>query len=355
MKKRLCELGLTDDIAKEFENFYEDGYLGRVIAEYKGLYRVATEEDDILAKVSGKIINTAIDKSSYPAVGDWVVIDRINRNTGNGVIHEVLNRRSAVSRKVAGKQMDQQIIASNIDTIFICMSANNDFNLRRLERYISIGWNSGATPVILLTKIDLCEDLYRIEREIEDIAIGIDILYVSSFTGKGIEEINKYLIPGKTIAVIGSSGVGKSTLINLLLGEERQQVNNIREDDHKGKHTTTHRELIVLKDKGIIIDTPGMREIQFLDDADGIEDSFHEIIDIAKGCKFSNCKHDKEPGCAVKAAIEAGTISKERLQSYNKLKREVSFMERKVDRKAKSESKKQLILKNKKLRESKKR
>lgn len=340
LNEKLLGLGLNDEISNDFKDYCDNGYLGRVIAEYRGIYKVGTEMDDILARVSGKFINVTVDPSYYPAVGDWVIVDRTSKNTGEAIISKVLPRKSAVSRKVAGQRTDEQIIAANIDYLFICMSINDDFNLRRLERYITIGWNSGATPVIVLTKIDLSNNLDNIKNQIEDIAMGIDLLYVSSLDGQGMEDINKYMVKGKTIAFIGSSGVGKSTLINYLLGEEKMLVSSIREDDNKGRHTTTHRELIVIQDKGMLIDTPGMREIQLLDDIEGINDSFNEIVDLAKGCKFSDCKHFDEPGCAVKKAIDVGDIKKERLDSYNKLIKEAQYIERKNNTKSQQEYKK---------------
>ena len=343
MIEKLYELGLSEAFREEYYKTNESSNLGRVIAEYKGLYKVATEDSDILAKVTGNFIKTTSNTSDFPAVGDWVIVDRTSNKTGDGIISKVLPRKSYVSRKVAGNKTDEQIIASNIDTLFICMSVNNDFNLRRLERYITIGWNSGATPVIILTKVDLSEDIDLIKSEIEGIAIGIDILYVSSLTGEGVKEIDKYLRIGNTIGFIGSSGVGKSTLINYLLGEEKMIVKSIRDNDHKGKHTTTHRELIVIKDKGIVIDTPGMREIQLLDDTEGIDSSFIDILDIAQGCKFNDCKHVKEPDCAVRAAINCGSLSLERLESYNKLIKEAQYIERKNNIKSQLEYKKNMM------------
>ena len=348
MKGRLFEFGLDEYIKKEFENYnYNNNnkFLGRVIAEYKGIYKVATEELDIMARVNGNFIKSTEDSSSYPGVGDWIVIDRTSNKNGDGIILKVLPRKSYVSRKVAGIKTDEQIIASNIDTLFICMSCNNDFNLRRLERYIAIGWDSGATPVVIITKIDLCDDVFRLKSELEEITVGIDVVYLSSITSDGTEGIDKYLNVGQTIGFIGSSGVGKSTLINYLIGEEKMNVSSIRESDQKGKHTTTHRELIVIKDKGIVIDTPGMREVQLMDNVDGIETSFKDISSISVRCKFNDCKHNNEPGCAVREAIQNGSINVERLDSYNKLMREAKFIEKKNILKARQEDKKKRYLK----------
>ncbi len=354
LNNNLFELGLNEEIIEEFKQYYKDGYIGRVITEYKGMYKVITENDIILSQISGKISFEAVDRNDYPAVGDWVVLDRDRSDRGNAVIHGTLQRKSKLSRKVAGTDIDEQIIASNIDIIFICMSLNQDFNLRKLERYISIAWNSGGTPVVVLTKSDLCEDISEKLTEVEKVAIGIDIIHVSSLTYEGLEELKKYLTFGKTVVFIGSSGVGKSSLINLLLGQERLKTNEIRESDDRGKHTTTHRELILLPEGGVVIDTPGMREIQLLDEEESIEDAFSDITEISKHCRFSDCKHDKEPGCAVVKAIEEGVISKSRLDNYNKLKKEAEFIKRKMDRKAELKYKKEIIRRNKKIRNNNK-
>jgi ribosome biogenesis GTPase / thiamine phosphate phosphatase len=304
------------------------------------LYKVATEQGDVNARVSGKLIFQGLDRSDYPAVGDWVVLDRTNNDTGEAIIHGVIERYSKLSRKVAGNKSDEQIIGANLDKVFICMALNKDFNIRRLERYITIVWDSGASPVILLTKADLCEDLEEKIKDVEGISIGIDTFIISSYTGEGIQKIIDYVKHGDTIAFIGSSGVGKSTLINALLGYEKQVTKGVRQGDERGRHTTTHRELMCIPSGGVVIDTPGMRELQLLNNTEGIDNSFRDISDIASQCKFSNCSHKTEPGCAVLRAVEEGVITEERLTSYFKLKKEAEFMERKLNKVAASENKK---------------
>jgi ribosome biogenesis GTPase len=279
---------------------------------------------------------SASGREDFPAVGDWVILDRNDLNTGNGVIKRVLPRKTKVSRKVAGRKSDEQIIASNIDYIFICMALNSDFNIRRLERYLTIVWDSGAVPVVLLTKADLCEDVEEKVLKVEEAAIGVDIYVSSSVTGEGIEDLRSYFKEGITCAFIGSSGVGKSSLINYLKGEEVMKVKEIRDDD-KGRHTTTHRELVQIPGGGIIIDTPGMREIQIMDVEESLDRTFSDVEELTKMCRFTDCQHDTEPGCAVKKALKSGDLEESRWENYLKMKKEAAYYKRKNDKKLESE------------------
>lgn len=297
-------------------------YQGRIVSQYKDLYKVSINNDEIIAEVSGKYRFTANNPSSYPAVGDYVMIDRENDDGGNGIITQLCPRKTLLSRKAAGDEKLTQVIAANIDYIFICMSLNNDFNLRRLERYVTIAWDSGATPVVVLTKSDLCDDLTEKLLQVESVASGIDILVTSADNPKDYLQVDQYLTSGKTGAFIGSSGVGKSTLINKLLGEDFIKTNGLRNDD-KGRHTTTRRELFKLPQGGIVIDTPGMRELG-LDHVD-LSKSFEDIEELAKECRFNDCSHKNEPGCAIKKGIEDGLISAERFESFLKLKKEADY------------------------------
>lgn len=318
----LIKYGLSDRFAQE-ATLYGGLYLARVTEQHRDLYKVAGEEGELLAGVSGNFIYRANDNSDFPAVGDWVMIDRTDDSAGNAVIHQILRRKSVFERKAAGTGNGIQVVAANIDVIFICMSLNADFNLRRVERYLSIAWDSMATPVIVLTKADLCNDLDQRLAELAKASVGTDTVVCSSLEENGYQAVLPYIGEGKTIAFIGSSGVGKSTLINRLLGEEVMATKEIREDDDKGRHTTTHRQLILLPGGGIVIDTPGMRELQ-LESAD-LSRAFSDLEDLAEQCRYNDCSHTSEPGCAVRNAIESGELPEERLGSYRKLKKELGY------------------------------
>lgn len=305
------------------ENNLNQYLLGRVYAHHRNLYKVIAESGEISATISGKLQYELINKKDYPVVGDWVNFEELGH--GEGIIHQIQERKTLICRKVAGVKSEEQVLAANIDKIFITMSLNNNFNLRRLERYINIAWDSGAIPIILLTKLDLCEDLEEKLTELDEVALGIDIISVSSLTGKGIEAVRNLIKSDDTVVFIGSSGVGKSTIINKLLGEEVQITKEVGEAD-KGRHTTTHRELFILPTGGAIIDTPGMRELQ-LSQGD-VESTFKDIEELVLNCHFSDCKHKSEPKCAVKEAIEKGELSKERFMNYEKIKREIANEER---------------------------
>lgn len=321
MNSRLKNLGFSEGIITKGK-LYPDLFLGRVVAQYKEIYKVATEKAEVLSEISGKLRYSSDEISDYPAVGDFVIIDRENEINGNAIIHHVLTRKSMFVRRAAGKSHDVQVVAANIDTVFICMSLNNDFNLRRLERYLSITWDSGAVPVVVLTKADLCEDMPARLSEIEKIAIGADVVVTSSMTEEGYKVLLKYIEPGQTVAFMGSSGVGKSTLINRLLGEDMIETREIRRDD-KGRHATTTRALIVLPTGGAVIDTPGMRELGV--ESVNLTRTFTDIEELAEQCKFNDCHHENEPDCAVRKAIEEGLIDESRLLSYNKLKKEAKY------------------------------
>ncbi len=318
----LYKYGLDDFFANESEK-YSNLFIARVTEQHREQYKVITEYGELRAVVSGKLAYHADGKAGFPAVGDWVMLDRADENSGHAVIHHILSRKSRFTRKAAGTANEEQIVAANIDTVFICMSLNADFNLRRLERYLTIAWDSMATPVIVLTKSDLCEDVKQKLEEISSVAMGVDVVVCSAENSDGLDMILTYTLPGKTIAFIGSSGVGKSTLINRLMGQDILAVKQIRGDDDKGRHTTTHRQLLLLPNGGIAIDTPGMRELQIL--TGDLSKTFEDIDELALGCKYKDCSHGNEPGCAVRQAIENGMLSEKRLESYQKLQREMSY------------------------------
>ena len=301
---------------------YADLFIGRVILQHKGLYRILTEQGECFAEVCGKFFSLDQDTSHFPVVGDYVLVDRKEDTNGNAIIQHVLDRRSVLSRKMVGKDDLAQCIASNIDIVFLCMAMNEDFSVRRLERYIAIAWDSGATPVVVLTKKDLATDVATQLEEVYTVAIGMDVVLTTNTNEDGHKEIEKYLCKGTTVAFVGSSGVGKSTLINKLLGEAYLDTQGLRSGG-QGKHTTTHRELVYLQNGSAVIDTPGMREIglQMTD----VSRAFPDIEEYSLQCKFNDCTHTNEPGCAVRKAIEDGILSEERLNDYLKLQKESKY------------------------------
>lgn len=322
MNINLKNYGLTERFEQE-ATMYDGLFIARVTEQHRELYKTISECGEIDASVSGKLAYNADSQTAFPAVGDWVMIDRLDGKGGNAIIHHILRRKSVLTRQSSGIEITGQVIAANIDTIFICMSLNADFNIRRIERYLTIAWDSMATPVIVLTKSDLCDDLPQKLDEIASVSMGVDVIHCSSENGNGYEEISTYIGQGKTIAFVGSSGVGKSTLINRLMGQDVLATRAIREDDAKGRHTTTHRQLLLLPTGGIVIDTPGMRELQIY--TGNLSKTFEDIEEIAAQCKFGDCSHGSEPGCAIREAIENGTLSEKRFESYQKLQREVSY------------------------------
>jgi ribosome biogenesis GTPase len=297
----------------------------RVVSAGRGSYHLAGCRAP-LGELRGRLLRD-LSGPERPTVGDWVaVMDDLDR----AIIHHVLNRRTELVRRAAGTVAGTQVIAANVDLFFIVTSANRDFNLRRLERYLAAVWDSGAEPVVVLNKIDLGGDIKGLIDEVGTVAFGVPVVKASAVTGEGLTELRQHLAPGRTVGLIGSSGVGKSSLVNRLLGREIQPVRTVRRDE-KGRHATTRRELIELPDGGLLIDTPGMRELGLIDNAGGIDNLFADIATLEENCRFRDCSHQGEPGCAVVAAVESGELNEARLTSYHKLQRELAAFARRRD------------------------
>jgi ribosome biogenesis GTPase len=336
------DLGWDDRLAAAFAPYAAMGLTPARVVAQKGLNQISTGETELYADLSGKLrheLKGPGNAAGHPVVGDWVAV-RLPAGEGRALIHAVLPRRSKFSRKAAGQRTDEQVVAANIDTLFLVSGLDGDFNPRRIERYLTAAWDSGAQPVVVLNKLDCCADPETCLLEVRAVALGVPVHRVSALLGTGCEELFGYLVPGRTVGLLGSSGVGKSTLINRLLGREAQRTGEVREGDDRGRHTTTHRELFLAPAGGLLIDTPGLREIQLWEGDQGIETSFGDLEALAETCRFADCKHDGEPGCAVAGAIATGALSADRLEGYRKLQKELRHLHLRQDDLARLQEKK---------------
>ena len=322
--------GWSEALQQAFAPFSAEGLIpGRVVVQQRGLYGLVTDLGELAAQISGRFAHGA-GPGDYPVVGDWVAAAPRPAERA-ATIHAVLPRRTSFVRKAAFSAVDEQVVAANVDVAFLVASMNADLNARRLERYLATAWQSGATPVVVLTKTDLAEDPEADIAEAESVAFGAPVLAVSAVTGEGMDAFASYLKPRETAVLVGSSGVGKSTLVNALAGEELMATAAIREDDAHGRHTTTHRELIRLPSGALILDTPGMRELGLFDAGDGLSATFEDIEALILECRFSDCGHTNEPGCRVRAALADGSLDEGRWKSFQKLQRELAHQVRKED------------------------
>ena len=327
----LNELGWDDGWWSALEQLDEDNLIpGRVAAQHRGAYAVWTADGELRARAAGRLFYEHEVGEPVPAVGDWVALHE-------STITAILPRRSAFIRKRAGFGSDEQVLAANVDTAFLLAGLDDDFSLRRLERYVTTAWDSGAVPVVVLTKADLCDDVGDALLQVETVAIGVPVVPVSNVTGVGVDEVEERLQPGRTAVLLGSSGVGKSTLLNRLAGNELMRTGAVAADG-TGRHTTTHRELVRLPSGALMIDTPGLRELQFWEGDIGA--AFEDIEALALECRFRDCAHESEPGCAVHAAIDDGTLALDRLRSWRKLQRELEAIAARTDRRLRAARKK---------------
>jgi ribosome biogenesis GTPase len=338
MPHPLQPYGWTEQFAAAFAEHAGEGRVpGRVVLEHTHIYRVGTEAGELLARVSGRLRHRAESRPDFPGVGDWVVVEPVADSDAR--IHAVLPRFSRFSRRAAGDSTEEQIVAANIDIVFLVGGLDFDFNPRRIERYLVVAWESGATPVIVLNKADLVPDPARHIAEVEQVAPGVRVHAVSARQTDSVDVLRQYVTTGRTAALLGSSGVGKSTIVNRLVGHDLLRTQDVRITDSRGRHTSAARQMVLLEGGGILIDTPGMRELQLWDAGEALGDAFADVAALAASCRFRDCRHLQEPGCAVRTAEASGGLAATRLASYHKLEAERAQQARQVDARALLEDK----------------
>jgi ribosome biogenesis GTPase / thiamine phosphate phosphatase len=349
----LNSYGWSDTLQQQFQTYAARGLApARVIVQQRGLYALATATGEVSARLSGRFAHEAAE-GDYPVAGDWVAIT-VRPTEAKATIHHLLPRRSAFKRKaVGGGGPAMQVVAANVDMALLVASLNGDLNARRIERYLATAWESGANPVVVLTKADLCADAEARKAEIEAVVSGVPVHVVSAVTGQGQAGLSQSFAPGQTAALLGSSGVGKSSLVNALAGASLMATQPIREDDARGRHTTTHRQLVLLPNGRLVLDTPGMRELGLWDADAGVSATFAEVEAAIAQCRFRDCSHDTEPGCAVQAMLADGRLDHGRWRNYEKLQRELDHLARKEDPVQRAEQRKMWIRRNREFRAQK--
>lgn len=350
----LQRYGWSDELQRQFDSHAFVGLTpARVVVQQRGIHHVVSAAGELSATLSGKFTHNALD-GEYPVAGDWVAI-AARTGEGTAIIHHVLPRSGIFTRRAAGPgALRGQVIAANVDIALLVASLNADLSPRRMERYLSAARQGGVDPVIVLTKCDMCENATVAIAEIEAVAFGVPVLAVSALTGEGISSLAALLRPRKTAALLGSSGVGKSTLVNALSGTTVMKTHAVRAGDDLGRHTTTHRELLLLPNGALILDTPGMRELGLWEADSGVASTFPDIEELAAACRFNDCRHSSEPGCAVQAALASGRLDASRWNSFIKLQRELAFQERKTNPVARAEERKMWLRRHKNYRAEKK-